>query len=114
MKEQRLDFSDYSAKQQEADVEKHAKKLKPLRHAYLMRVGGEWGHLILTQQGDNIAFYGEKNLKEVYFDLKENFPDYTPKVIQNEGLENYLRDMKKQREKKYGNQLSIDFVSNTR
>lgn len=109
MKEQRIDFPDYPAEEQERDVQNYAKKLKPLRHAYLMRVGGEWGHLILTQQGDNIAFYGEKNLTEVYYDLKENFPDYTAKVIQNQGLENYLKTVKKQREKKYGKQLRIDF-----
>lgn len=108
-KELRLNFSDYSAAEQERDAEKYAKRLKPIRHAYLMRVGGEWGHLILTQQGDNIAFYGKKNLTEVYYALKDKFPDYTAKVIQNDGLENYLRDMKKMREKKYGKQLQIDF-----
>ena len=111
MKEQRLNFSDYTAEEQEADVKSHQEK-KPMRQAYLMRIHGEWAHFIVSQKCDDIGFYGDKNLGEVYRELKEKRPDFVPKVIQNEGLENYLKDVKAQREKKYGKQLKIDFNGN--
>jgi hypothetical protein len=91
MKELRLNFSDYPASEQERDAQK-AKK--PLRHVYLMRVDGEWAHFIVTQRGDDYKFYGDKSLTDVYYELKENYPDYKPRVLKNEGLENYLRDRK--------------------
>ena len=110
MEEQRLDFSDYSAEEQKNDVEKYKKRIQPKPHAYLMRVDGEWGHFIIKKQGEDIKFYGSKNLTEVFFEMKETRPEYKPWVIQNQGLENYLRDVKAQREKRYGKQLSIDFT----
>lgn len=93
MKEQRLNFSDYSAEQQEQDA-KRAKRIKVIRHAYLMRVNGEWAHFIVSQKGDDIGYYGNMELTEVYEKLKRERPEYTPRVIKNEGLENYLRDRK--------------------
>lgn len=94
VKEQRLPFSDYPVEQQEADAKK-AHRLKVIRHAYLMRVDGEWAHFIVGTQGkDDIDFYGEMNLEQVYKKLTRTRPDYTPKVIMNTGLENYLRDNK--------------------
>ena len=113
MKELRLNFSDYTAEEQEADVKKYQMRKVP-RHAYLMKIHGEWGHFIINQQGDDIGFYGKKNLFEVYKELKEKRPDYIPKVIQNQGLENYLADVKAQREKKQGKQLTIDFMGNSK
>lgn len=108
IKEQRLNFSNYTADEQEKDVKKH-KIMQVPRHAYLMRIHGEWAHFIITQKCDDIGFYGDKNLGEVYRELKEKRPAFTPKVIQNEGLESYLAYVKAQREKRYGKQLSIDF-----
>lgn len=108
--EGRLDFSDYSAKEQEADAKHYiqqTKKVKLIRHAYLMRVDGEWAHFIVSQKGDNIDYYEEMKLPEVVERLKRKFPDYTPKVIQNEGLENYLRDHKPEYKKNKMRQLSI-------
>ena len=87
--ETRIDFPDYSAEEQERD----AKRVRLIRHAYLMKVDGEWAHLIIGQN-EYRHYYGKKNLTEVYYELKENFPNYKPFVIRNEGLENYLRDMK--------------------
>lgn len=89
MKQLRIDFPDYPAEEQEKDI----KRLKLIRHAYLMKVDGEWAHLIIGQNEDR-HYYGKKNLTEVYHELKENFPNHKPIVIRNEGLENYLRDMK--------------------
>lgn len=91
MKELRLNFSDYPAIEQEYDSQRMR---KPLKHVYLLRVDGEWAHFMVTQQGDNYKFYGNKNITDVYYDLKEAYPDYKPRVLRNEGLENYLRERK--------------------
>lgn len=107
--EQRLPFSDYTPEQQEADA-KRAKRLKVIRHAYLMKVDGEWAHFIVGTRGvDDIDFYGDRKLDEVYYKLSRERPEYTPKVIQNEGLENYLRDRRAEFVKKRNRQLSIEF-----
>ena len=103
MKQLRINFSDYTAEEQEADAKK-AKRLKIIRHAYLMRVGDEWAHFIVTQNGDDIGYYGDMKLPEVYEKLKRKRPEYTPRVISNEGLENYLRDRKPK-----SRQLRINF-----
>ena len=106
MKQQRLNFSDYTAKQQEADARK-AKRLKVPHHAYLMKIDGEWAHFIVGQNGkDDYDFYEEMTLTAVYNKLKREKPEYTVKVIRNEGLENYLRD---RRGKRKVRQLRIDF-----
>lgn len=91
MSQQRMSFSDYSAEEQELDS---LKKTKPLKHIYLMRIDGEWSHFITTQKGDDYKFYGDKSLTEVYHKLKENYPDHKPRVLINEGLENFLRERK--------------------
>lgn len=91
MKQLRLNFSDYPAIEQEYDSQRMR---KPLKHVYLLKVDGEWAHFIVTQKGDDYKFYGDKTLTEVYYALKENYPDYKPRVLKNEGLENYLRDRK--------------------
>lgn len=107
MKQQRLDFSDYSAKEQEADAQK-AHRLKLIRHVYLMKVSGEWAHFIVGQNGkDDIDFYGDMDLEAVYRTLKRTRPEYTAKVIRNRGLEDYLRDHRGEYHKV--KQLSIDF-----
>lgn len=113
MKELRIDFPDYSAEKQEADV-KRFKRIKVIRHAYLMRVDGEWAHFIVTQKGDDIGYYEDLNLPEVVDKLKRTRPDYTPKVIMNEGLENYLRDRRPEYKKRMARQLSIEFKDNGR
>lgn len=106
--EQRLPFSDYPAEQQEQDA-KRAKRLKIIRHAYLMRIDGEWAHFIVSQQGDDIGYYDEMKLPEVVEKLKRTRPEYTPKVIMNEGLENYLRDRRPEYKKRMAKQLTINF-----
>lgn len=93
VKHLRFNFSDYSAEQQEKDASNHVR-----RQVYLMKVDGEWGHLIIKQLGnDDIDFYPGDTLFEVYDKLKESLPNCQPKVIQNRGLENYLRDIKQKR-----------------
>lgn len=113
IEEQRLPFSDYPAKEQEADIKK-SKRLKVIRHAYLMRIDGEWTHFIVSQKGDDIGYYDDLKLPEVYEKLKRTRPEYTPKVIQNEGLENYLRDRRPEFKKRMARQLTIEFKDNGR
>lgn len=109
MKELRLDFPDYPAEEQEKDAAR-AKRLKVIRHAYLMRINGEWAHFIIGQGGEDIDFYEELKLPEVCAKLKRKFPEHQPRVIMNEGLENYLRDRRPEimRKKRY-KQLTINF-----
>ena len=112
MKQGRLNFSDYSEEQQEADAKK-AHRLKVIRHAYLMKVDGEWAHFIIGTQGkDDIDYYGDMELAEVYRKLQRTRPEYTPKVIINKGLEDYLRDHRGEYHKV--KQLSIDWGKNGR
>ena len=107
MKQGRLNFSDYSAEEQERDAHKK-RALKVIRHAYLMKVDGEWAHFIIGTRGkDDIDFYDDMELEDVFRKLQRTRPDYTPKVIINEGLENYLRDHRAEYKKKRVKQLSI-------
>lgn len=105
-KQQRLNFSDYSAAEQEADARKYH---KPINHVYLLRIGEEWAHYIVNQKKDNYAFYGKSTLYDVYQSLKNNYPDYRPKVIMNEGIAEYLRKRKKEVEIIKARQLTINF-----
>lgn len=109
MKELRLDFPDYSVAEQERDAER-AKRLKVIRHAYLMKINGEWAHFIIGQGGEDIDFYDDLKLPMVCKKLKKKFPEHQPRVIMNEGLENYLRDRRSEimRKKRY-KQLTINF-----
>lgn len=111
--EQRLPFSDYTPEEQEQDA-KRAKRLKVIRHAYLMRIDGEWAHFIVSQKGDDIDYYDEMKLPQVVDRLKRTRPEYTPKVIMNEGLENYLRDRRPEFKKRRGRQLTLEFKDNGR
>ena len=111
MKQGRLNFSDYSAEQQEADAKK-AHRLKVIRHAYLMRVDGEWAHFIIGTHGkDDIDYYGDMELTAVYNKLQRTRPEYTVKVIQNEGLENYLREHRAEYKRRNVRQLKKNLMA---
>ena len=106
MKQLRINFPDYPTEEQEKDAMK-AHRLKVIRHAYLMKVDGEWAHFIIGTQGkDDIDFYGDMTLEQVYRKITKTRPEYTPKVIMNTGLENYLRDNKPKTKTR---QLKIQF-----
>jgi hypothetical protein len=106
MKEQRLNFSDYSAKEQEADVKKFIDASKKVHKPtlFVLKVDGEWAHLDLQMHH---KFYEDMNLFQMYNEVKQTHPEHNLKYIINEGLENYLREMKR-RELKV-KQLRIDF-----
>jgi hypothetical protein len=106
MKEQRFNFSDYSAQEQEADVKRFIDASKRVHKPtlFVLKVDGEWAHLDLKMK---YKFYGDKNLFQMYNEVKRTHPEHNLKYIINKGLENYLREMKR-RERKV-KQLRIDF-----
>ena len=108
-KQPRFNFSDYSAEQQEIDAQR-IRPIKVIRHAYLMKINGEWAHFIVGQSGEDIDYYEDLKLDQVYKKVKEKYPEHTPKVIQNQGLENYLKDRRPEiMKRKHFKQLSINF-----
>lgn len=108
MKEERIPFPDYPPEEQEKDAQR-AKQTKVIRHAYLMKISGEWAHFIIGQGGEDIDFYEDMKLPEVCAKLKRKFPDHQPRVIMNEGLENYLRDQRPRIMRGRDKQLTINF-----
>lgn len=96
MKEPRLDFSDYSAEEQEYDVEafkRLEKKYQP--HIFLLKVSGMWASMTFSN-GIQYKFYEGMNLYQTFNVVKESHPHHKMKYIINQSLEFYL---KKQYEK---------------
>lgn len=89
VKQLRIDFPDYSAKEQAKDAMKSR-----FKQVYLLKVDGEWAHFTIIDGKDDFDFYDKADLTETYFAIKSKFPEHQVKVIQNEGLQNYLRDQK--------------------
>ena len=108
MKQLRLDFSDYSAKEQEKDIMKSR-----FRQVYLMRVDGKWAHYTLVDGKEDYDSH-DGDLTQTYYEVKQKLPEHSVKVIQNKGLEDYLRDMlpRKQQAQKNSKQLEIWEVKN--
>lgn len=106
----RFDFPDYPASEQIRDIEKYQQK-NILKHAYLMKIDGEWAHFIIKPDGsEDYDFYHELKLPDVFYKLKEKMPDYKQHVIQNKGLEDYLRYQRDLlRKKQIDKQLLINF-----
>ena len=110
MKELRLDFSDYPAKEQEKDVERFKlleKKYQP--HIFLLKFDGLWASMTFSD-GVKHKFYEGMNLFQTFNKVKETHPNHKMKYIMNEGLENYLRDMRKRELARKSLQLNIDFT----
>jgi len=110
MKQLRLEFSDYSAAEQERDAERRRyldKKYQP--HAFLLRVDGVWAHMIFSDGKPFHKFYEGKTLIETFQELKEKHPLHKVKYIINKGLENYLRDVRKKELSVNKLQTMIDF-----
>ena len=95
MEEQRLDFSDYPAKEQEKDVERFKfleKKYQP--HIFLLKFDGLWASMTFSD-GVKHTFYEGMNLFQTFNKVKESHPNHKMKYIINKGLENYLREQRK-------------------
>lgn len=101
MKELRLNFSDYPAIEQEYDSLRIIKKVP--KHVYLLKIDGEWCSFIVKKDGgdDDIKYFEDRELPEVYKWLKKHRSEYTVKVIQNKGLEDYLRSRRDDFKPKY-------------
>lgn len=108
MKQLRLDFSDYSAKEQEKDAIKSR-----FKQVYLMKVDGVWAHFTIIDGKDDYDSY-DGDLTQTYYEVKRKLPQHAVKVIQNKGLEDYLRDMLPKKHKPQDNckQLNIWEVKN--
>lgn len=108
MKEQRLNFSDYSAQEQEADVKRFIDASKKVHKPtlFVLKVDGEWAHLDLKMKH---KFYGDKNLFQMYNEVKQTHPEHNLKYIINKGLEDYLRDVRQKEQAIKAKQLSINF-----
>lgn len=87
MKELRIDFPDYPPKEQEMDAMRAR-----FKQVYLMKIQGKWVHYTLIDRKEDYDIHNE-DLTQTYYEIKAKFRDYTVKVIQNDGLENYLKDM---------------------
>jgi hypothetical protein len=108
VKEPRLPFSDYPAKEQERDAMRSR-----FRQVYLMKVDGKWAHFTIIDGKDDYDSY-EGDLTQTYYEVKRKLPQHVVKVIQNKGLEDYLRDMlpKKKQAQTNIKQLTIWEVKN--
>jgi hypothetical protein len=107
MKEQRLDFSDYPAKEQEKDVERFKlleKKYQP--HIFLLKFDGLWASMTFSD-GVKHTFYDGMNLYQTYNKVKETHPNHKMKYIINKGLENYLREQRKKELSRKSLQLNL-------
>lgn len=107
MKEQRLDFPDYPAKEQEKDVERFKfleKKYQP--HIFLLKFDGLWASMTFSNGIDH-KFYDGMNLYQTFKEVQRTHPNHKMKYIMNEGLENYLRDMRKRELSRKSLQLNL-------
>lgn len=86
-KQLRINFPDYTAKEQERDAMKSR-----FRQVYLMRVNGKWAHYTLLDGKEDYDTH-DGDLTQTYYEIKSCLPLHSVKVIQNKGLEDYLRDM---------------------
>ena len=110
MKQLRIDFPDYSAEQQEQDMERFKqleKKYQP--HIFLLKVDGEWASMTFTGGEVKHKFYEGMNLYQTFNAVKESHPNHKMKYIINKGLEYYLRQQRKKEQAIARRQLSINF-----
>ena len=108
--EQRLNFSDYSAEEQERDVERFNElKKKYQRHVFILKVDGVYAHFVLSGNQPLHKFYDGKNLIQTYYEIKNKFPLYKIKCLMNKGLEDYLRNIRKKEMAIQSRQLKLSF-----
>lgn len=106
-KQLRIPFPDYPAKEQEQDLERFKlleNKYQP--HIFLLKFDGLWASMTFTN-GIKYNFYENMNLYQTYNKVKETHPNHKMKYIMNEGLENYLRDQYRIKQKITKYQLQI-------
>lgn len=95
MKEQRLNFSDYPAEEQERDATKAERK--HYHDVYVMRVNGDWG-AILPRKRHNVIFNADKGVELTEFvkDVKEELLEFgiIPRFhcVRNFGIESKIAE----------------------
>lgn len=67
-----------------------------------------WSHIRITNKIEPY-FYENKNLFQVYNEIKESYPQHRVKYIINQGLENYLKEEYKKKKIIEAKQLQIKF-----
>lgn len=109
IKQLRIPFPDYSAEQQEADVERFKfleKKYQP--HIFLLKFDGLWASMTFSD-GVKHKFYEGMNLYQTFNAVKKTHPFHKMKYIINQGLENYLRGVREKEQAIAKRQLQINF-----
>ena len=99
MKQGRLNFSDYSAKEQEQDAQRHEfnKGQYFKREIYVMRVNGDWG-AVMPKRRYNVIFNADKGVELVEFvqkvkcDLEELGIKPRFHCVQNFGIESKIAE----------------------
>ena len=99
MKEQRHDFSDYSAKEQEMDAQRYKTQKEQYfkREIYVMRVNGEWG-AVMPKRRYNVIFNADAGVELVEFvqkvkaDLEELGIKPHFHCVQNFGVESKIAE----------------------
>lgn len=90
MKQLRIDFPDYPAKEQERDIQR-AERLKRME-VYIMRVNGDWG-AVMPRKRHNVIFNADKGVELPEFvenvrnDLVEMGIKPSFRCVQNLGIE---------------------------
>lgn len=96
-KQLRIDFPDYSAKEQERDVFNNLSRKERPKDVYIMRVNGDWG-AILPRKRYNIIFNGNKGVELLEFvtNIKQDLEDLGIKTrfrcVQNYGIESKIAE----------------------
>lgn len=110
VKQLRIPFPDYTVKQQERDVERFKQLEKMYQpHIFLLKVDGMWASLTFSGGKVSPKFYEGMDLYQTFNAVKKSYPLHKMKYIINQGLENYLRDVRKKKQAAARRQLSIDF-----
>lgn len=99
MEEQRFNFSDYSAKEQEQDAQRYKTQKEQYlkREVYVMRVNGEWG-AVLPKRRYNVIFSADAGVDLVEFvqkvkaDLEELGIKPHFHCVKNFGVENKIAE----------------------
>lgn len=97
MKQQRLNFSDYTAEQQEDDAKSFWAKQRRPSDIYVMRVNGDWG-AVMPREKHNVIFNADKGVELVEFvtnvkaDLAELGLNPRFHCVQNFGIESKIAE----------------------
>ena len=91
--QRRFDFPNYSAKQQETDIERFKEKKKT--NVYMTKANGVWNAIIIKDRNHIITAKQGEDLTQFSTYLKENLPKHgiQPRFryFNNQGVDHYLK-----------------------